>query len=58
MEQVNNNAKPDKTWTYSAGNQNATASNIVRGTTSASWFAHGLSLPPESMVILRSSASS
>jgi len=46
-----------RTWTYSAGNQNATDSNIVQGTTSASSLAHGLSLPPESMVILRSSAS-
>jgi len=33
------------------------AANIVQGTTSASSFARGLSLPPESMVILRSSAS-
>jgi hypothetical protein len=42
-------------WTYSAGNQNATDSNIVRGTASASAIAHGVTLPPESMVILRSS---
>jgi hypothetical protein len=46
---------PLQTWTYSAANQNATDSNIVRGTTSAASLAHGLSLPPESMVILRSS---
>jgi len=40
------------TWTYSAGSQNATNSNIVKGTTSASSLAHGITLPPESMVIL------
>ena len=44
-----------RTWTYSAGNQNATNSNIVQGTASASSLAHGISLPPESMVILQSS---
>ena len=44
-----------RTWTYSAGNQNATDSNIVRGTASASAVAHGVTLPPESMVILGSS---
>jgi hypothetical protein len=44
-----------RTWTYSAGNQNAADSNIVQGTTSASAIAHGVTLPPESMVILRSS---
>jgi hypothetical protein len=44
-----------QTWTYSAGNQNATDSNIVQGTASASAITHGVTLPPESMVILRSS---
>jgi hypothetical protein len=44
-----------RTWTYSAGNQNAAGSNIVQGTASASAIAHGVTLPPESMVILRSS---
>jgi hypothetical protein len=44
-----------QTWTYSAGNQNATDSNIVRGTASAAAIAHGVTLPSESMVILRSS---
>jgi hypothetical protein len=43
------------TWTYSAGDQNATDSNIVQGTTSATSLGHGLSLPPESMVILETS---
>ena len=41
-----------RTWTYSAGHQNASNSNIVQGTASASSLAHGISLPPESMVIL------
>ena len=44
-----------QTWTYSAGNQNATDSNIVQGTANASSIAHGVTLPPESIVILRSS---
>jgi hypothetical protein len=43
-----------QSWTYSAGNQNATDSNIVQGTTSALSVAHGISLPAESMVILES----
>jgi hypothetical protein len=43
-----------RTWTYSAGNQNTADSNIVKGTASASSLAHGISLPPESMVILES----
>jgi hypothetical protein len=42
-----------KTWTYTAANQNATDSAIVQGTTSASSLAHGITLPPESMVILQ-----
>jgi hypothetical protein len=41
-----------KTWTYSAANQNATNSTIVQGTASASSLASGITLPPESMVIL------
>jgi ABC-type glutathione transport system ATPase component len=41
-----------RTWTYTAAGQNATNSAIVAGTASASAFAHGVSLPPESMVIL------
>jgi hypothetical protein len=43
-----------RTWTYSAANQNATNSNIVRGTMNASSVAQGITLPPESMVILES----
>lgn len=43
-----------RTWTYSAGNQNATNSNIVQGTASAHSLVHGVSLPAESMVILES----
>jgi hypothetical protein len=41
-----------RTWAYSAGNQNATDSNIVQGTASAPSLAHGITIPPESMVIL------
>lgn len=44
-----------QTWTYSAGNQNATDSNIVQGTADAASSAHGINLPAESMVILQSS---
>jgi hypothetical protein len=40
------------TWTYSAGDQNATNSNIVQGTVSASSLAPGITLPAESMVIV------
>jgi hypothetical protein len=43
-----------RTWTYSAGNQNATDSAIVQGTTGSSSLAHGVSVPAESMVILES----
>jgi hypothetical protein len=42
------------TWTYSAGDQNATDSNIVQGTVTASALGHSITLPPESMVILES----
>jgi hypothetical protein len=41
-----------QTWTYSAGNQNATDSTIVPGPAAASSLANGISLPAESMVIL------
>ena len=41
-----------RTWTYSAGDQNATDSKIVPGTASASSLAAGITLPAESMVIL------
>jgi hypothetical protein len=41
-----------RTWSYSAGNQNATNSTIVTGTTSASSVANGITLPAESMTIL------
>jgi hypothetical protein len=44
-----------RTWTYSAGNQNAANSNIVQGAATASSVASGISLPPESLVILQSS---
>jgi len=42
-----------QTWTYSAGNQNATDSAIEQGTIAASSVAHGISVPAESLVILR-----
>ena len=45
-----------QTWSYSAGNQNATNSNIVTGTTSAASVAGGITLPAESMTILQSSS--
>jgi hypothetical protein len=41
-----------RTWTYSAGNQNAAADRIVTGTTRATAVAHGVTLPPESVKIL------
>jgi hypothetical protein len=41
-----------RAWTYSAGNQNATNSAIVQGTASTPSLAHGISLPPASMVVL------
>jgi hypothetical protein len=43
-----------RTWTYSAGNQNANNSNIVQSTANASSLGHGITLPAESMVILES----
>jgi hypothetical protein len=42
------------TWTYSAAGQNATDSAIIQGTADASSFARGITLAPESMVILAS----
>jgi hypothetical protein len=42
-----------RTWSYSAGSQNATNSNIVTGTTPASAVAGGITLPAESMTILQ-----
>jgi hypothetical protein len=41
------------TWSYSAGNQNATNSNIVTGTAAASSYAGGITLPAESITILQ-----
>jgi len=41
------------TWSYAAGNQNATNSNIVTGTMPASAVAGSITLPAESMTILR-----
>jgi len=43
-----------QTWTYSAANQNATNSNIVQGTASASTLARSITLPAESMVVIES----
>jgi hypothetical protein len=40
-----------RTWSYSAGNQNVTDSDIVTGTTSARSVASGITLPAESMTI-------
>jgi len=42
-----------QTWTYSAGNQNADDSAIKQGTIAASSVADGISVPAESLVILR-----
>jgi hypothetical protein len=41
-----------QTWSYSAGNQNAANSNIITGTAPAASFAHGITLPAESVTIL------
>jgi hypothetical protein len=43
-----------RTWTYSAGNQNATDSAISQGTAAASSLARGITLPAESMVVVES----
>jgi hypothetical protein len=42
-----------RTWSYSAGNQNATNSNIVTGTAPAASVAGGITLPAESITILQ-----
>ncbi|MDA8301154.1 MAG: hypothetical protein M0005_06335, partial [Actinomycetota bacterium] len=44
-----------ETWSYSAGVQNSTDSEVVKGTTSATSLAKGLTLPPESLVVLEAS---
>jgi len=44
------------TWSYSAGDQNATDSTIVTGTSAAASVAHGINLPPESMTILETAS--
>jgi len=41
-----------RTWSYSAGDQNSANSNIVTGTAPAASFAHGITLPAESMTSL------
>lgn len=41
-----------RTWSYSAGNQNSANSNIVTGTAPAASFAHGITLPAESLTVL------
>jgi hypothetical protein len=43
-----------RTWTYSAGNQNASNSTIVQGMVGASSLGNSITLPAESMVILES----
>jgi hypothetical protein len=40
-------------WSYSAGNQNASYSKIKTGTTIATAVAHGVTLPAQSITILR-----
>jgi hypothetical protein len=40
------------TWTYSAGSQNPSNSDIVHGSVSGSSVVHGITLPPESMEVL------
>lgn len=46
------------TETYSAGNQNASNSNVVDGTTTAGAIAGGINLPAQSITILKSYAPS
>ena len=41
-----------RTWSYSAGNQNSANSNIITGTAPAASFAHGITLPAESVTVL------
>jgi hypothetical protein len=45
-----------QTLSYTAARQNTTDSRIVTGAASASSFTGGISLPPESIVILKSRA--
>ena len=40
------------TWSYSAGNQNSTNSNIVTGTTSAASVRNSITVPAESVTVL------
>jgi hypothetical protein len=47
---------PLATQTYSAGKQNATNSNIVPGSSTAAALASGITLPAESITILKQSA--
>jgi hypothetical protein len=42
-----------QTWRYSAGNQNAAKSKIVTGTAAAASVKGGITLPPESITILK-----
>jgi len=42
-----------RTWSYSAGKQNSANSAIVTGTISATTIAHGVTLPAESITILK-----
>jgi hypothetical protein len=44
---------PLRTWSYSAGDQNAADSNVVLGTASGTSVAHGIALPAESITILQ-----
>jgi len=41
-----------QTWSYSAGNQNSSNSDIVTGTAPAASFAAGITLPAESVTVL------
>jgi hypothetical protein len=45
-----------RTWSYSAGDQNSSNSDIVTGTTSAASVSGGVTLPAESMTILENMA--
>jgi hypothetical protein len=44
---------PLQTWTYAARNQNATNSKVVTGTAAAATVAKGITLPVESITILK-----
>jgi len=41
-----------RTWSYSVGDQNSANSNIITGTAPAASFAHGITLPTESVTVL------